>query len=240
MARANNFRLSERDYDIFEHLSRHRMTTREILHKLFWEDSSINAVSKVTSRLVRFGFLNRYELYPPRPYFGAGPQAARLVGIFPDRCKPIGVQDLPIELGILDFCCAVKPVRDRLKVSELAQHDPRLLKKNLASNRYYIDVDHVEGNEEKRRLGYIFVDCGGEPTHVARKCDHLIEQRYKHEAFRERIDQDRFVITIVTACEEKRDAINDALDRRTWPHPVPFRFHVTPDLAHLVFRLKTF
>lgn len=235
MARPKTFRLSDRDFDIFEHLSRYRMTTREVLHRLFWEDSEINAVSKVTSRLVHFGFLNRYELYPRRPYFRLGPPAARLLGINAKHCKPLGVQDRPIEFGILDFCCGGEDRRKRLKVRDVAKDNPDLLSKNLLSNRYYIDDDN-----DTKRLGFVHVDCSGDAAHVARSCNEQLEKRYVHEAFRQLIDQDRFVIAIVMATEAQKESITDALNRRTWPHPVPFRLHVAPDLTHLICRLNTF
>ena len=67
-------RLGDRDYEIFEHLTRYHITTREVLRRLFFSDSEENAVTKVTSRLTLHGYLNRYELYPPRTYFVVGPR----------------------------------------------------------------------------------------------------------------------------------------------------------------------
>lgn len=60
--RTRNPRLSDRDYELFEHIMRYHLTTREVLHRLFFSDSDENAVTKVTSRLVLHGYLSRYEL----------------------------------------------------------------------------------------------------------------------------------------------------------------------------------
>lgn len=233
MATGKRARLNERDYDIFEHLSRYRITTREILHKLFFSDSSMNAATKVTSRLTGHNFLKRFDLYPPKKYFVIGPEAMRLMGLTPKRCRELDPQSLAIEYGTLAFCCAGDEVRQRLTVREIASRDERLLVRGVESSRYYID--HDEGT---RRLGYVYVDCGGPPDHVARKCDSAITRRLKSEGFRELMTQDKFVIAIVTALENKKKLIREALNRREWPVPIPFRLEVVPDLAHLVHSLS--
>ena len=80
-------RLGDRDYEIFEHIMRYRLTVPEVLHKLFFSDSELNAVTKVTSRLVLHNYLNRYELYDPRVYFTIGPEAARFLGLSQKKTK---------------------------------------------------------------------------------------------------------------------------------------------------------
>ncbi len=111
-------RLVDRDYDILDHLRRYRLTTREVLHRLFFADCEPNAVTKVTSRLVDHGFLNRYELYTGRSYYVIGPESAKLLGISLKKCKPLGTQALPREYGILLFCCMTPTPRERLLVSD--------------------------------------------------------------------------------------------------------------------------
>jgi hypothetical protein len=53
--RINTTRLLDRDYEILEHLMTYRVTTREVLHRQFFADSELNAVSKVTTRLTEKG-----------------------------------------------------------------------------------------------------------------------------------------------------------------------------------------
>ena len=71
---------------------RYRITTREVLHKLLFSDSEINAVTKVTSRLTKHGYLNRHELYAPRNYFVLGTKSAAFLGISQKRTKALGAQ----------------------------------------------------------------------------------------------------------------------------------------------------
>ena len=161
-------RLVDRDYEILDHLRRYRMTTREVLHRLFFSDSELNAVTKVTSRLVDHGFLNRYELYSGRSYFVVGPESAKLFGLSPKKCKAIGTQALPREYGILLYCCMASTPRERLLVSELQQKIPNFTGKRSDCGHYYLDHDG-----ENVRLAHIRVDQGGPPDHVVRKCRGL-------------------------------------------------------------------
>ena len=224
-------RLGDRDYEIFEHLLRYRLTTREVLHRLFFSDSEPNAVTKVTSRLVQHGYLNRYELYPPRSYFVVGPPAARFLGLSPKKTRALGPQALVQEYGTLAYCCLSNEPRERLTVSELQKRYPQLLARKLDSSHYYLDNDG-----EVTRLAYIRVDQGGPADHVLRKCREDLDTRYEHKPFRELIDAGRLLIAVVTARQEKADQIHEAIQRHTWPNR--FRIEVVPELIHLIPRLQ--
>lgn len=220
-------RLVDRDYEILDHLRRYRMTTREVLHRLFFSDSELNAVTKVTSRMVDHRFLNRYELYSGRSYFVVGPESAKLLGLSPKKCKPIGTQALPREYGILLFSCMTDTPRERLLVSELHERLPNFTGKRSDCGHYYLDNDgqHI-------RLAHIRVDQGGPPDHVIRKCREDLEMQIRVTAIRELIEQDRFLISIITATEEKAAAIREAIERHTWN--ARFRVEAVEDLAQLL------
>lgn len=224
-------RLGDRDYEIFQHLLRYRITTREVLHKLLFSDSEINAVTKVTSRLTKHGYLNRHELYAPRNYFVLGPKSAAFLGISQKKTNALGPLALAREYGALVYCCLAETPRQRLRVSEIRERDPQFVQGKLDSSHYYLDNDG-----ETVRLGYIRVDHGGPPDHVVRKCKEDLEQRYAHEAFRELIDQGRFLIAVVTGREEKKQAIHEALRRHRWS--IRFRIEVVSDLVHLTTRFE--
>jgi hypothetical protein len=224
-------RLGDRDYEIFEHLTRYHITTREVLRRLFFSDSEENAVTKVTSRLTLHGYLNRYELYPPRTYFVVGPRAASLLGISPKKTKELGPQSLIREYATLAFCCLGTERRERLSVSEIRKRHEQLLQPKLDSSHYYLDNDG-----ETTRLAYIRVDYGGPPEHIVRKCKEDLADRYCHQAFKELIDSDRFLIAIVTARKEKAAAIHEAIKLRQWPNR--FRIEVVPDLVNLITRFE--
>ena len=134
-------RLRERDWDIFAHILKYHMTTRAVLHRLFFADSNMNAVSKVTSRLLEHGYLNRHSLHQPRTYFTLGPKAASLFDLSRRKTLALGSQSLPHEFGMLNYCCLSKTPRERLRVSEVLQQYPTIIAKKVDSSSYYLDHD---------------------------------------------------------------------------------------------------
>ncbi len=250
---AKNPRLNDRDYDIFEHILRYRLTTREVLHKLFFNDSEENAVTKVTSRLTEHGFLNRHDLYPPRTYFVLGPKAGRIMGVSPKKTRELGPQALIREYAMLIYCCMVpdavpphpltpqtdtpapsditKQRRGRLTVAELSTGFPSLLQRKLDSSHYY--VDRVG---DTTRLNYLRVDYGGPPEHLVRKARQDIQARLPHPAFRQLMDSGRFLLTILTGRKEKQAAIEQSLKDHEWP--VEIRVDVLADLVELIARFQ--
>lgn len=222
-------RLVDRDYEILDHLRRYRLTTREVLQRQFFSDLELNAVTKVTSRLVDHGFLNRYDLYSGHSYFVIGPEATKLFGVSPKKCKPLGTQALPREYGILLFCCMAETPRERLLVSELQKKLPDFTGKHTDCGHYYLDHDG-----SMVRLANMRVDQGGPPDHVARKCRDDLEMQMRHTPVRTLVEQDRFMVAIITATDEKAAAIKEALKRHTWP--VRFRVEPVPQLAELLAR----
>jgi hypothetical protein len=227
---ARNVRLGPRDHDIFEHVRRYRLTTREVLHRLFFPEVKPNAVTKVTSRLCDGGFLRRFDLYESRDYFVLGPEAARILGVPQKRTEELGVQARPIEYATLLFCTGAGD-RERLTRDELKAHHPSILVPGVDSSHYYLDRDGG-----KTRLASIRVDCGGPPDHVARKCRDDLDRRLEHDAFKDLIANDQFMIAILTGREEKASAIHETLKRHPWPNR--FRLSVIPELVHLVTRLE--
>ena len=224
-------RLGDRDFEIFDHLRRYRVTTPEVLHRLFFSDSQPNAVTKVTTRLVKHGYLNSFELYKPRKYFIVGPKAAHIMGISLGRTKEPGPQALIHDYGTLEFCLGGEEVRERLLVREIQERNPEFLARHLESSRYYLD-HHLE----TVRLGFIRVDFAGELAHLMRKCRQDVDKRYEHQVFRELIDAKKFVIAIVTARKERKEDIHAALRRYEWP--IQFRIEVVPNLVHLLARFQ--
>lgn len=224
-------RLGDRDFEIFEHVMRYRMTTREALHRLFFADSELNAVTKVTSRLTDHGFLNRYELYPGRSYYTLGPKSASFLGIPIKKTRDLGPLAKAREFGVLSFCCLSNQLRERLTVQELAQRHPDLLLGGLDNSHYYLDRQ-----EEVTRLAYLRIDLGGSIDHVLRKCREDIAARQGIAAFDHLLSLDRFLIAIVTGREEKAERLRTAA--QAFSHwPVRFRIEAVADLVELVSHL---
>jgi hypothetical protein len=69
--------LNNRDRQILELVARYRLTTNAILHERFFRANRLDAVMKVTARLVREGWLNAYPFIGSRSYFVLSVAAAR-------------------------------------------------------------------------------------------------------------------------------------------------------------------
>src|SRR5262245_54426020 len=74
--KTKSIRPTRRDAAIIKHVKRYRLTTIQVLKKLFFANgSSDNAVVKITLRLRRAGYLVDHQLYGPYSYFVSGPAA---------------------------------------------------------------------------------------------------------------------------------------------------------------------
>ena len=229
---AGGGKLSDRDYEILRHLKRYRVTTREVLGRLFFRDSELNAVSKVVSRLEKGGYLSSHELASGtgRRYYTVGATACRLLGLSTRKAGPRGPQALLTDYAILLYCCGreTESARKRLAVSELASKQPNLLGKGMDAGRYVLETPAVGVST----LGFVRVDHGGDVAHIVRKCAADVEKRAGIRSIRQLMDERRFVLVVVTASEDKRLEIRDALARRPWL--VQFRVEAALGLAPLV------
>ena len=220
-------RLADRDYEILDHISRYHMTTREVLHELFFNESELNAVTKVTSRLVEYQFLNGYDFHSGKKYFVFGPAGAKLFGISPKKCAQLGPQALVEKYGILQFCCATDVPREKLLVHELTEHLQTLKGKHLGAGTFYLDQQGPQ-----LRLAQMRVDHGGPAAHVVRKCRSDLETRLALPQIAELVAHKQFMLAIITSSEQKVRDIQEALQRHTWP--IFFRLEAVSDLAPLI------
>ena len=94
-------RLTERDHQILEHVHLYRISTVEVLHRLFWEPGvSLNAVSQVLARLGRH--LHDAPLVGPHRYYLLTPEAARELGEEEDFARPLGPTSLAHHYAMLE------------------------------------------------------------------------------------------------------------------------------------------
>ena len=133
--------LTERDYAILRHVAHYRLTTREALHRALFRQVAINAVTKVTSRLLAEGWLNQYPAFYKSYYFTLTPRAADLLAM-PQAAitAPLSTKALAREYGMLGFCCLLKTPRCRLLASEVQEDCPPLYFASLDCDRYYLDA----------------------------------------------------------------------------------------------------
>ena len=94
-----------RDNDLLRHVYRMHLSTPAVMHRLFFPDSSANAVAQVTRRLTQRRYLNRYRFYRTHVYFTLGPRCVAHFGAPRRRTLPLGEQSLPVQFATLALCC---------------------------------------------------------------------------------------------------------------------------------------
>lgn len=220
-------RLSDRDQRIIEHVARHRITTNEVVHKLFFSGQQPNAVTKVTARLCRSGFLRKFPLFHPRCYFRLGPQSIQLLVLSEHRIRPLGPQSLPIEFGALAWSTMGENCHRRLTLQEL-RNSCKWMEEGLLALPHCLDETGTSPILELVRI-----DLGGRPDHVARKCVLDVQLRSRHDEFRDMVRHESVRLVVVTGTIDKAAAIREALDGHLWPDGLAIHLAVIPDLLQL-------
>ena len=212
--------LTERDEKILAHVERYRMTTRDVLHPLFFPNSRENAVSKVLSRLIRTEMLNAYPLWGKGKYYSLGKRGVTHVGCDSRRANPLGCQALPHEYGTLLFCHCGERERARLRPTLLEERYPWLPEKARSGT--------VCLENESNRLCLIRTDYGGSAAHVCRRAIKNLGEL--GEAAH------RLCLVVLTPSAGKATAILEAAEDRVWPCEI--QVAVLPQLVPLVCGLR--
>ncbi len=222
-----NIRLQKRDHAILEHIGRYRLTTTQVLHRLFFDGLSANAVKSTRRRLQEAGYIQSADLFGNQSYFYLTKKAAILVAAENYFSEPLGEQALPEYFGVLSFCCVNGNDREALSRTEFVEAFPELATQHVPRWPYFIDDDSGH-----KRLGFVVVNQQRGFRAVIRQCRDIIQKRSIVPAFQSLILNDEFLIVIVTSKDGKRYALEQAIERR--PLAVKVSVEVVPDLVHLV------
>lgn len=234
--------LQERDLDILQHVCRYKMTVARALQRQpFFAEAGPHALGNVIRRLREGGWLQSAWLYdgitspaenstlaPRYCYYHLTPAAAALLGEHPSIAQPLKDEPKIRAYAILAFCCFGDVQREKLTPQEYRDMFPELQRPGERTN-YYIDTEGP-----RKRLGYIRVDYGGRGRwdRLISSCRDDVRKRCDKRAFREIILQGGFVITIITALEQKANRLQAALQEQQFP--VDVRIHVVPELLELI------
>ena len=197
--------MPDRDEKIVQLTDRYIMGTNAAFHRLIFHGQSLNAVTKVTARMCRQGWLCRYPLIPPEDYFTLGPVAVRQLGHSLRRSEPLGPQALPIDYAVLLY--ATHGDRIRLHVTELQSQVPW-----LPDELTYVPYCRTSGGV----LELIRVDLGGTPQHIAKKAATDCSRRLEIPEFRQLVDSDRFQMVVLTTTSSKARLIRQAIEGLAW------------------------
>ena len=222
-------RLSTRDRRIIEHVARYKLTTKEMLHRLFFDQNEPNAAIKVANRLCDEGWLKKFSLLYPRQYLVAGKRTVQALGLPSTRSLPLGPQSLPTEYAVLHYAAPTESIK-------------RLTRAEVTSSFEWYSEDWVTAahsirlSDCSRVLELIRVDLGGPADHVARKCSVDVETRSESPAFQNALEEALFKLVVITATSDKASAIQFSLQRQLWPDGISFHLAVIPELLPLLPR----
>lgn len=217
---------TKRDNAILQHVFRMGMTTPEVIHHLFFADKSRNAVTKVTTRLTKAGYLRRHQLCKSSSYFTLGAKCHRLFGVPRHKTMPRGEQILPVDYATLIYCCTGNVIRKRLLPNEVAQRYPWFSRKQLYHPHYLDRTDGV------KRLATIRVEISDFPDAIVRKHLRQVHELRNVDPFRALVERDEYMFIVITTTVERRLAIVEAIEKERWyPTALVFDF---PQLLNLV------
>jgi len=226
-------KLTGRDYEILQHLLRYRIATREMFQRTLFAKVSPNAVTKVVTRLVANGWLNRYPFLAASCYFTLSDRSALLFGR-PEVAieRAISPQQMVIEYAVAAYCCLGEKPRQLLTAEEIEQDYPQILFDQLDSNCYYLDAGY-----RPELLGQIVVDNGAVPSELLEICRTDIAARAKRAAVRKRIESGGYRLTILTSVAEKAAALRSGLKKLQWPDGLRTEVIVVPRLIDALANL---
>ena len=167
---------TERDRQILNHVGRYRITTLDVLQRLFFPTAGRTAVSKVVSRLAQMGRLREERLSGPRKYLRLTPRAAEEVNASRRSGEPITEQTLPVLLGILAYC--TNRGIERFTPAEFRSQFPELCTPARPIAAYVVD-----SHAGRTGLALLLVDRDTSPRRLLAKVRKLIGQRYRIPGF---------------------------------------------------------
>ena len=184
---------------------------RPILHRLFYHNGTLNAMSRRTASLVERGFLCRHVLYGKRVYFTAGQRSVRRFRLSRNAARAIPKQRLPLELAALGYCCTGEAIRKRLTPAELSREYPWFSRELSHSHAFYFDRD-----DEYRRLAWIRVELSGSPAYIVEKHRTELYGLQQIRQFRRLVEDDELMVVTITTSPERRDALIGEVNKQRW------------------------
>ena len=229
MTTVARLQLTARDVEILDHVRTFRMSTREVLHRLFFAGQDIEAVKSWIRRVKRARLIDTGDFIKPRKYLYLMPEAVqKLYGEPAKAAGPLTAFPLARQYGILAFCCLLETVQRKMTSREFCDKFPKLADNTLPKDFYYVDKE-----TSPQRLGFIYVDHGRNAQRIYQRYRTIVARRFDLPTWRKDvIDRERFIVAIVTAKPEKKKRIEEVFaDKRPW---VAYRIDAVPDLIHLI------
>ena len=226
---------AKRDAAIMEHLKRYHLTTPEVLHRLFFPGVGLNAVRKVTGRLVRERRIRPCSLFDQRKYFILTPREAVRLGEHRSVARKFEYQGLVNAYGVLSYC--VQTGTKKFTPKEFREQFPELVIPGVRLANYYIDTEFIGDGEtpegRKSRLGFMLVDYGTSEQTILKKLRKIAVRGFTLPAFTRLIQRGNFVNAIIAPTVAKAEAIKAALLNEA-PGFIRYRVEAVEELGELL------
>lgn len=218
-----------RDNSILKHIYRMRLSTPEIVHQMYFPDATLNAVSQVMKRHAARRSVNSYPLWGKRIYWTLGSRWIRSHGVSRRRTLPIGEQALPVEYGVLIYCCRNPDgiVRKRLLPHELQKPYPWFPDSML---HHPFCLEH---GSSTRRLAAIRVEASSSTEHIIEKHLQVLYRWRQVAEFDQLFRDDGFMFVNITPTVEAAERLDHATQQIP-DYPPASSFMDLPELVHLI------
>ena len=214
---------------VLEHVRLFRITTQDVLERLYFRGREKN-VKSFLQRLRKRGFLDFAPLTSRRNYYHLTQRGLQLLGAPDLRAGPLKGDSLVERYGILEFCSRRPAARQKLSKEDFATRFPQLAPRNMPGTCYYVDAE-----EEPRRYGWVYVHRSAPAWRVqTRVVQNILGRRYAHEEWKRVIDAGQFAVAVVSSTAQKSAELREIFSG-DWPQ-VTFRFEVIEELLPILDR----
>lgn len=201
--------LTVRDKGLLEIFRRHRFVAKSVLLRLF--EGSESALHKWVKRCS--AYVASESPFSGFTYYRLTATGARFLGVPEEAAKSPNVQGLQRAIGVLFFCFASEPPRWRYTRPDFSEDFPEVAQELHAEELYFLDFCLDVSDEV--RLGEIVVDYGGDFQRLLQKLNGRLRRYIRTcKSLRELVEAGLFCFGIVVSNEEKRRAIEDAIERK--------------------------
>jgi len=218
--------LTDRDKEILAHVFRFRITTRDVLYRVFFEPNGLrqDAMTSVLRRLAapykpsqsageQEELAKRFHLFPRRLvgkliYYHLTRLGLRAVArakqvspvVFNRLNRGLNHDSRAKRYAILSFCCAPGARRQKLSSREFHEHLAEYHVPRCPADSFYLDMSRTPP-----RLGLIRVDYArlAPKLAVARATEDLT-RRLPNDHLRAKADAGQFVLSILTPTPERK------------------------------------
>lgn len=224
--------LGKRDRQILKDVVRYRVLTNDLVRFRYLPGSSINAATKVTSRLADSGWLQRHDYLDGRLYFVPGPALCQSLGLPKNRVRPLGTQTLVTAMALVHYCVQAAPDLQLQSQEEIAK-DWNWIPQKHRSIAHAVGISEDSTKTSSSQLRLVRVDLGGTPSHVAQKCQHDMKVRVT-KGYTQLLSESRLLYVVLTATESKKQLIMREIKKRIWPAGTRFEIVIVDELCLLL------